>query len=57
MEGICSIVSDGYYSVGSLSFVLGCIVLVLVVSPGVKYLESFPDSVWLLQKREETKEK
>jgi hypothetical protein len=55
MEGMCTVISDGYYSVGSFSFILGCVVLVFVVFPGVKYLESLPDSVWLLQKRETAK--
>jgi PAT family acetyl-CoA transporter-like MFS transporter 1 len=57
MQGVCMVVSDGYYSVGSASFIAGCFVLVFVVLPGVKYLESLPDSVWRLQEREETKKK
>jgi PAT family acetyl-CoA transporter-like MFS transporter 1 len=57
VEGICTVISDGYYFVGSWSFILGCVVLIGIVAPGVKYLESLPDSVWLLQKKEDSKEK
>lgn len=45
------VIRDGYYSVGAVSFVVGVLVMVTVVVPGVAYLEGLPDSAWRLKRR------
>ncbi|KAJ3360424.1 hypothetical protein GGF31_003242 [Allomyces arbusculus] len=45
-DGTCDLVRDGYYWVGSASFLLGLVLLFNLIRPQVRFLESLPSSVW-----------
>lgn len=53
LNGTCVITSDGYFTVGSLSFILGLAILLVIIIPGVGYIEGLNDQIWRLQKEPE----
>ncbi|KAL7751001.1 hypothetical protein RI367_003581 [Sorochytrium milnesiophthora] len=46
LEGLCVTHRDGYYYVGTLSFIAGALLLVSFVRPNIQKLESLPPGAW-----------
>ncbi|KAI8976060.1 acetyl-coenzyme A transporter 1-domain-containing protein [Pilobolus umbonatus] len=48
MDGICSIVKDGYYIVNTLCVLIGFIMLIFYIKPIIQRLERLPKKMWRL---------
>jgi hypothetical protein len=50
LNGTCSYISDGYYSVNTACFVFGLITVIFYIQPTINKLQQLPDQMWRLEK-------